>query len=554
VLNKGTNRLSKWHQEIGKMHNFPGFLVITIFSNPRVRMYVLVALLLVVCQAATQGPSKTDRIAIIGGGPSGIATAHFLKAEGVDPDNIVIYEQANRIGGFVTDLAVGGSIMAMTTYAGTDVYGTVRSVMTELGVTSCPFVVDPSYPGVFLSDGTVTSMSLLWIQIMATDYQTTYASIDEFQGAIAAALAKYSQLYTSLYGTNEYLFPHVRRTPAQLADLSKPARQFLEDNDLQILVFLLRRFDDTQGYGPLETITAFHMFQWSPPSVLVQREAFYPCAGFQSIVDKMAVPFRVRLNTDITSVKRTDTCVTVTTRDGDSQLYDWIYFANKFHDDSLNFDLDLRADETALFDKLESVHLKTTLVRADEGYHILDGAVFLVNGDFYVDPAGTATVGCHNDPVGRHGVSLPVEQMVCFEAYYYPKSSQADEQFDAFVSLLNEDGPGTPLSYTTPSTFETTDYFPKFSSTEFATGAQWDLWDLQGKYRSFYVSAAFSGMESFGHVVDYAKQVVELYVDTSGTSEPSCSIPEPEPEPCSSTNSISWSLLPLFFLLIQYLQ
>ena len=95
-------------------------------------------------------PGKDDRIVILGAGPAGLLTAHYLKGAGYT--NVIVLEKLGRIGGLCKTITYNGHSFDLGANYVTPAYTEIRKIASNLGATMYterPFVAmtvpdDPS--------------------------------------------------------------------------------------------------------------------------------------------------------------------------------------------------------------------------------------------------------------------------------------------------------------------------------------------------------------------------------------------------------------------------
>jgi hypothetical protein len=272
-----------------------------------------------------------------------------------------------------------------------------------------------------------------------------------------------------------YLFPSDRPNGTNLAELSQPALSFLVANNIQILEPYMRVYVDTQGMGPLEEITVFHLFTWIHPSVILAPNNFVPCEGYQAVLDRMVASANLSIifNSTVTQVVRNPDFVAVT-NNGVTVNYGWIIFTNKPN----NFGFaDLRQDEIDLFAKLASKQVRLVAINSTNSslYQSLQSIILPLNYD--LSSTGTDwTQACRNDHFQRYPYDTPSNNFQCFQAFYNRNQSnnvtltEMDTEIDNFLNALSALYNNSFVPYDVYSSFETYDYFFRFNQADFALG------------------------------------------------------------------------------------
>jgi len=241
----------------------------------------------------------------------------------------------------------------------------------------------------------------------------------------------------------------------------------------------------------------------------------------------MVQPFKVIFNALISSVVRTTSSVTVNWN-GQSSQFDWIIFTNKYNYGEADF-IDLRPEEVDIFSKVISVDIQIYMMNAPSGtWDGLDTAWLYPMDTLgpYWTPASTWLYGCLNNLRVRLpiGATSPSDTRLCGQIYYNSTpgtvlDSVADAQMDGWLTQMSS-LPITPANYTYVTRVRTKWYYAHFTSVAFSQGYLWNLWDLQGTYRSWYLGAVPAGFETVGDAVDFAKQLVDTFVERPPDAPP----------------------------------
>jgi hypothetical protein len=333
------------------------------------------------------------------------------------------------------------------------------------------------------------------------------------------------------------------------------ATDFLVANNLQVLEHVIRRAMDTNCYGPLERASTYGMFTWVHPVVFrpVNNIGWAPCIGYSDFLARVALPFRIRFQTDVTKVVRTDSSVSITAN-GKTETFDWVILTNKWTNGGGAI-VDLRSDELALFSDLYTTHFRTTLVDSPGGTWIGQPGFVLVSQEalrpFWTPAPDIWTYGCYNQFVLRTpGDTSLTDSRVCAQYFYNGRDPTPAERTTELNNYLIAMGLSTITSanWTEVAFWESRDYWQR-NQPKLAEGYLWDAWELQGKYRSWYVGSAVTGIETIVDMFDYSKQLV----DTMVPHEPAPAAPEiPCPSAASSVSFIFWLTLLLAFILKFY--
>ncbi|VEG92334.1 FAD-dependent oxidoreductase [Legionella spiritensis] len=252
-------------------------------------------------------PQKTlpSKVIIIGAGASGLFAARQLEilAKQMDQEiEIVILERENHVGG------------KCYTYADVN----IPDLKTEWGAA----LVAPNYGPVL--DG-MKEHNLKFEKVVPTNRKTL--EISEilhhlpYQEKIAAEIALGSEVKTFVrdYETYKDAVQNEKNLPQEL---KRPFYEYAQQRGMKYLPKLLKPFVPGFGYGALSRCSAYSVLEYMgkttlidimlAESVLGQPSLLSIQGGFQLLMEKIAASLDVRLQAEITQIKREDNKVTVT--------------------------------------------------------------------------------------------------------------------------------------------------------------------------------------------------------------------------------------------------
>jgi len=461
----------------------------------------------------SQWPKKSDRICVVGAGAGGLHLSYLLSAMGYE--NIVVLEKSARIGGksytYTDDDGVDHE--HGTCYSSND-YVEVKEWLAR-------YQLDDYVPA--LQEGHQGQQVWEHINQNPTTFREYAIQTARKAGAggflgfldfvvglsVIRGLKKYIRLHKEILGTYEGQLPP-QPSKEVLRELRRPFSEWLKKHDLEHLIPVFFLTHTTQGYGPLEDIPVFYAFVWNTPRMIEgyintlrgRDDSGFEIvlSGWQRLWERMADEgrFELRLNADVTAVKRTESAVEVTIDGADTpEIFDYIVLACPLK----NFlaALDASDKEREILGALSCYHFSTTVFRSVQGhvsqflfdrwFDNVDAAKpFAVVAQRLTAQADHPEIG-NNDPDAvearvayqfstRH---IPIEEQDRkFEEHY--------EQFDARdVEILNR---------------YRTEYFWRFDADGLEAGYPWQLQALQGHNRTLYTGGSCC-FESVNDIVSY---------------------------------------------------
>jgi oxygen-dependent protoporphyrinogen oxidase len=507
----------------------------------------------------TRKPSRPDHIVIVGAGPAGLTMAHLLRKRGYG--NLTILEKALRVGGMTETIWDGANVAGQpdfvptvpnemgTCYLSTLRHGKILDLMEDEHVV--PLKLSPMM--VVNEDGLDQEPFSQWmIRRLKTQF-----GIDFSPDGFIRAVGRYLELRDRLLGNDDrYLFPSSSPAPDVLAQLAQPFYSFLVDNGLQYLIPLFFQSQTSQGYGYLSEVPTYYGLMWNNdqlfgipngPSDLfsagglleaaqgddrvrlaVERQAtrlteveshgssprvdfraLIPQNGFQSLWERLAARETVCRGVTIRKITRGDAEskpieIEFTQAGVDCKIVaDFLILTAKL--DDLGF-LDRREDEDELFSRITNYELTTTLFEAKN----LPDLPQMFCVDRITEPDlnrcyGTRTsVRCVLPGMELTGPSGPRDVRV---AYQITSPTASDREVEErFLEDITRFG-ATDVQIRERRRWK---YMPHFQGESMADGCLWKLWELQGKYRTWY-SGSVTCFESTADVYSYNEQLCDYF-------------------------------------------
>ena len=246
---------------------------------------------------ATEGQEETEqagqlanpnmRIAVVGAGPSGLTAAYELEARGYT--NVVVFEREDHVGGKVNTIqpAPGVNVELGAVFASPD-YPLTLSLAQEYGIP-----VATSNTTRLIYDG---GQKLTSTQFLLKHF--TPAQIGAGAQAYAAVLQKFPEIFQD----------KLNKLPA---DLRMNFSDFVVKHNMQVVAELAKSLVVGFGYGFYDDVPAIYqlkiinMLVKVGPTGLSSPTFFSFPTGYQSLWKAVAADLDVRLNSNVTSIKRT---------------------------------------------------------------------------------------------------------------------------------------------------------------------------------------------------------------------------------------------------------
>lgn len=313
---------------------------------------------------------KPPRIAVVGAGPSGLLTAHYLQQNGYR--NVFVLEKLGRVGGLACSITYNGRSFDLGANYVTPAYTEIRKLAARLHATTYaerPFIAMklPDRPGELATLGPI-------VAAMRVREDGTKIPMLKFMWANLRYIWKRFQLRGIL---DRPTFEGIEQHP----ELTVRFRQWLEDNDLMDLwgVFLLPV--NLMGYGTVATTPAMYVLKFmtlkSYVPMMIKETPFigrfsgWPrrfTDGFQRFFERLSWQLNVRLGIDIVDIRRSAEGVRIRYRQPEQILdeirwkeetldADYLVLACPLTEDNIGrfLDLDEHLDEKAFLSHIVSL-------------------------------------------------------------------------------------------------------------------------------------------------------------------------------------------------------
>ncbi|MGD2082521.1 MAG: FAD-dependent oxidoreductase [Chromatiales bacterium] len=293
-------------------------------------------------------PQRPLRVAVVGAGAAGLTAAYELTALGHE---VVVFEKERRVGGKVFSIPVGDIALEFGAVLVTeDDYPITLGYAERFGIPSIP-----APAGFALLDESGNRMALQ--DFLQASYSAT--EIDAAESNYAAVLDQFSAFIDA---------PGMVSVPD---DLSLPFSEFAERYGIGLVEDWMKALLTGFGYGYSETVPAAYYVKFLPFLVKLGPSGFeaesgriFP-GGFQSVLDALAATLDVRLDSEVTHIRRPaprcQSCqVRITVNGIEQDWFDAVVIATALN--VVPRFLDVTPFEEWLFTRMQSVRYFVTLV------------------------------------------------------------------------------------------------------------------------------------------------------------------------------------------------
>ena len=502
------------------------------------------------------GPSRDDRIVVIGGGPAGVHMAYLLKTSGYR--DIVILEKEDRVGGksFSYEHELGDKVKHElgSCYMSPD-YVEVHRLLEAMNIKGEEKVIGRT---IFDADDDKRGEGMsfeTWLHDQIRD-EVGKKKMSEF--AISFRLLQDSVRYIRLhhrlfgkYGNDGFLMAEPIAEDVK-EELSVSLDALLRKNDLLALLPIFKLALTLQGYGFVESTPALYGLMWVTPKLIiglveqlkvrrhlpgrhsqadqeedVSRSITVLRDGLQSLWTKIVEETRidVRYNCRITSIRRDVDRVVVRYTSGPTaqpsdDSFDFLVVAAPIADLLSTRVLDFTRQEEDVFSLLESSTFVTTLFEYTGPAEDDDRAVHSWFGNLKADRPFAVwslrdTYKLYRE---NHGAEHPLTAKLPVPL---ERSAAVAYQFSS-VNTAKADDMDIDATFVRHFARHQLDnvqvvkrckwsYFPHFSLEALQAGGNpWRILELQGKNRTWYVGSS-TCFEALNAIISYNKRLVEVW-------------------------------------------
>jgi hypothetical protein len=465
---------------------------------------------------------KDPRIAIIGAGPSGLLTAHYLRKNGYR--NVFVLEKRGRVGGLADTMTYDGRSFDLGANYITPAYTEIRKLAKELGATTYaerPFIAMK----LNVPEGKATLGSL--VTAMRERSNGTTISMLSFAWSNIRYIWKRFWLGSII---DQPTFAGIENH----TELTVPMQEWLDKNGLSDLVGVFKLPVNLMGYGTVQMTPAIYALKFMTlksfvPMLIkempiIGRFSGWPrrfTDGFQRLFVRLSWKLNVRLGVDIQEVRRSDDGVHIRYRQPEQILnelgwressldVDHVILACPLTADNIGFlHLDDRSEEKEFLGHIKSVSYCMT-TRHVTG-HNFDGE----------NPLAACYPQSPMDEYLPWGVAKQWDDSdftqfytrVDTEEAYEPVQERVEEGVQKIVDMMG--GKLTPES----KNWQTYNRFPYFQHVDGETIRKgWythleENW--QGRNNTYYVGGA-TNFELIETIAEYTKHLVATHFPKQG--------------------------------------
>jgi hypothetical protein len=438
------------------------------------------------------GVARNSRIAIIGGGVSGITAAYALMKRGY---RVSLFETATRIGGKVESVQVDGQTIELGAYFAMHDNKSLIRMAKEVGVLR----LLPSWHRfqivVQKSDGSRASFPL-------ESYWGNYSTLDLIRGHVAFIWALHRPAFRKLFRPGFYAL-HPDLTSLTMIE-------FANKYGFSSILEPFYNVGYACGYGAVKEHAALYSFKMMQFMERVKRRRFLSFGlhpglsmyegGFQvlweGIISRLVSDgLTLRLGSQVTAVERKNlpdghVQISITCKETVDN-FDALIVATP-PEQTLEY-LDATVEERDLFKKVHNFDFHTIVFRA-RGLNENDWISLRYN--MSRDRYGRVFTFYG----GRTGSGL-------FTGYYLSEGQIAPEEVDRNLADDLRSLGGTLESVVLRRSWR---YFPHVKLTEISEGYYAKLNSLQGKRNTFFLGALFA-FETTEHCAEFAEYLVDKH-------------------------------------------
>jgi len=259
---------------------------------------------------------RSSRVAIVGGGPSGIYMAKLLHDRGFQ--HLTLFEKEGRLGGKSKNLLINdGEKVDLGTIWTSNKYECVDLLAGAVNISERP--IDPdgktarlvSSPNASLADMYPPNFGNLYQWLADYAYRTYNVTPAEYRTTLTKDSQAYVGLWNKTMGSSEYMFPD--KDTVNFDELNQSFLSWLENHGLYALIPRMIVTTSGAGYGNLETIPAYYGLIWNHPNFFGGNETNLSqlLEDFQTMFERIlnTTTTIIKLNTQIVKIDREDEVV-----------------------------------------------------------------------------------------------------------------------------------------------------------------------------------------------------------------------------------------------------
>jgi len=242
---------------------------------------------------------RSSRVAIVGGGPSGILMAKLLHDRGFE--RLTLFEKEGRVGGKSKNLLLDdGEKVDLGTIFTANKYECVELLAAQVNMTERPLDPDGKTNRFVSADHVdMKAPKFAPTKEWVADYAFQKYGVDPavYDLSLILNASAYVDLWNETMGSSEYMFPD--EETVNFDALNQSFLSWLENNTLYALIPRLIITTSGAGYGNLETIPAYYGLMWNHPNFFGRGTE----SGLAALLEDFQTMFERILATTNTAIK-----------------------------------------------------------------------------------------------------------------------------------------------------------------------------------------------------------------------------------------------------------
>jgi hypothetical protein len=479
------------------------------------------------------GPNPQDHVCIVGAGPAGIHMALSLKDKGFK--DVTIFEKTGRVGGKIEDVQFDGYYQWLgAVFLTADYFDNVVELAKRYNVGE----LHPIHTsGIWdKNDGFEPKNKLTYNQFLLRSLMriTNNASPTYNLSLFLKAVIKYVKLHHSMFGKYQGELMQ-KPTAFVLTKTAGSIKDFLEREMLQPLIPYLEISNAAQGFGYLDEIAALYGLFWITPNLIITAAfralkiekdpyQFYIFKnGFEKLLNTIVKEekFDIRFNTAIQNIIRTDLDISILYKNATSDLLTetcgFLIWSPPMPE-LVKYLSSPTKGEYDLFAPLSSHGVVSSVMRAngtirnrpivyyrESLQNKIDGGVVMdmdVKGALnYCDTSCDKNLENYDLMSSSRVISVLQLLRNATNSLY---ANDKDRVHNNIQKLKHNYENKFNSSNIEILSSISQDYFYKWNPHEIEKGNHWKVFEMQGKYRTWYIGASVSS-ESVKSVMEYNK-------------------------------------------------
>jgi len=465
-----------------------------------------------------RGPSPEDRVCIVGAGPAGIHMAQSLRKRNFE--DIVIFEKSDRVGGKSFDVTVNNTVNQLSTvFVLANYFESLVPLANEYGIDDLVRV--PS-ANIFKYNSGAKPGSKQTVGQYIVDQLSSMTGLKD-------PLANLQKLF---YDIGQYIKVHQEMFGSYKGELMlKPSTDvlyrlrgtfmdFLERENLQTLAIVFIFSQTMTGYGFLDEIGALYGVMWCDPVWLVTSSLRsvgldeYPLSiyayrnGFERIWETIVdvEKLKINFNSNISKITKHSNGSTIYHSAGLEESCGFLIWAAPVEEYLKTVDA-INVEEVRLFKEMHSVAYSSTLVRMRSDIRNGPLTAFIESMQSKIENGVIVEVSSSGILLPNIGEPEAIEMwdenntdMKTTTVIQLGREAVSEKALnDILINHYQQNFNATDIEVLMTLTWE---YFPRWSPADLNTGRHWDVFNMQGRGRTWFAGSSVS-FESVKSVLEY---------------------------------------------------